>query len=43
MNGEVKKPMQEDDKLKEIVVPEIKKGLKWYIGKLFTGDYTKKI
>lgn len=42
MNVEVKKPMQEDDKLKQIVVPEIKKGLIWYLGKLFTGDYIKK-
>lgn len=43
MNGEVKKPMQEDEKLNHIVVPEIKKGFKWYLGKLFTGNYTKKI
>lgn len=38
----VEKPMQEDDKLKEIVIPEIKKGIKWYLGKIFSGTYTKK-
>ena len=42
MNEEVKKQMHEDQKLKQIVVPEIKKGLKWYLGKIFVRDYIKK-